>query len=152
MTGANIPQPPEPARLPRRLAALAYDTLLLAAILFAFTFLIVASRGGAPIPPGSLWFEGGLIGVAALFYGWFWTHGGQTLGMRAWRIRVTTVDGGALDWRRALLRFCAAWLAALPAGLGYWWGLFDPERRCWHDTLSGTRVVRVNARERAQDR
>jgi uncharacterized RDD family membrane protein YckC len=133
----------EPASLARRFAALCYDLLLLAALLFCFTLLVLAARGGRAVEPGTVWFEVGLIAIAMLFYCGFWVHGGQTLGMRAWRIRVVTASGGPLGWGRSAARFWAGILAALPAGLGLWWSLVDAERRGWHDRLSGTRVVRA---------
>jgi uncharacterized RDD family membrane protein YckC len=133
----------QPAPLLRRLAALAYDALLLAALIFVFTLLAILARGGREIGPGTLWFEGCLVAIALVFCGVFWTRGGQTLGMKAWRIRLIAADGGAVTWRHAVTRFFAGWLAALPAGLGYWWAWLDRERRCWHDRMSGTRVVRV---------
>jgi uncharacterized RDD family membrane protein YckC len=141
--GSDTADAGEPAPLARRLAALCYDALLLAALLFAFTLLVVFLRGGQAIPPGTPWYEAGLLGVALAFCGLCWTHGGQTLGMQAWRIRVVAADGGAVSWPRAVLRFFASWLALLPAGLGYWWALVDARRRCWHDLLSGTRVIRA---------
>jgi uncharacterized RDD family membrane protein YckC len=136
----------EAAPLPRRLAALAYDALLLLALSFVFTLLAILLRGGREIRPGTLWFEACLVAIALVFCVAFWTRGGQTLGMRAWRIRVIAADGGTVNWRRATLRFFAGWAAALPAGFGFWWALLDPQRRCWHDRLSGTRVVRVRPR------
>ena len=42
--------------------------------------------GGREIGPGTLWFEASLVAVALLFCAGFWTRGGQTLGMRAWRM------------------------------------------------------------------
>lgn len=142
-----------PAGLFRRLAALTYDALQLLAIMLLLTFAVWASRGGREIEPGTIWFQFTLVAVTLVFYGWFWTHGGQTLGMRAWKIKVVRDDGGPLGWGTAAQRFVLAWLAAVPAGLGFWWCLLDRERRCWHDRLSGTRVVRVdwtNARGRAR--
>jgi uncharacterized RDD family membrane protein YckC len=136
----------EAAPLLRRLAALAYDALLLFALLFVFTLLVLLLRGGREIGAGTPWFEGALVAVALTFCAAFWTRGGQTLGMRAWRIRVVATDGGPVSWRSAVVRFFAGWLAALPAGLGYWWALLDAERRCWHDLLSHTRVIRVAPR------
>jgi uncharacterized RDD family membrane protein YckC len=135
----------------RRLAALAYDALLLLALLFVFTLLVILARGGREIGPGTLWFEAGIVAIALVFCAAFWTRGGQTLGMQAWRIRVVAADGGPVTWRRAVVRFFAGWLAALPAGLGIWWALLDPQHRCWHDRLSGTRVVRVPPRSNARD-
>ena len=137
------------APLSRRLAALAYDALLLGGLLFLFTLALIRLRGGRAIDPDTLWYRASLVAVAFAFCGAFWTRGGQTLGMRAWRIRVVAQDGRELTWPRAALRFAASWVALLPAGLGYWWALFDSERRCWHDRLSGTRVIRApNERER----
>jgi len=133
---------PESASLFRRLAAFSYDLLLLAALIFCFTLIVLALRGGREIPPGSLWFDACLIAIAAGFFAGFWVHGGQTLGMRAWRIRVIGDDGVTIDWQRALTRFAAAVVAVLPAGLGLWWSAFDPRGRGWHDRWAHTRVVR----------
>ncbi|HVY63299.1 MAG TPA: RDD family protein [Gammaproteobacteria bacterium] len=142
------PPAPEPASLFKRFAAFCYDLLLLCGVVFFFTLAVLGLRGGRAIPPGTVWFELALAAVAMLFFGWFWTHGGQTLGMRAWRIRVIRADGGALRWTQAALRFWAAVLALLPLGLGLWWGAFDAQRRGWHDRWTGTRVVRVPSRPR----
>jgi uncharacterized RDD family membrane protein YckC len=107
--------------LVRRLAALAYDALLLAGLLFVFTLLLIFVRGGRAIGPGTLWYEASLVAVAFAFCGLSWTRGGQTVGMKAWRIRVVSHDdASSLDWSRAALRFLASWLSLLPAGLGYW--------------------------------
>ena len=132
-----------PSGLARRVAALCYDGLLLAALLLAGTALVIAARGGAVIAPETPWYQAAVVGTCFLFYAWFWTHGGQTLGMRAWRIRVLRDDGAPLTWRDALLRFAAAWLAALPAGLGFWWCLLDADKRCWHDCATRTHVRRL---------
>lgn len=141
-------QPPsfEPASLLRRLAAFSYDLLLLVALVLCFTLLVVvaAAAFGRSVPPGSVWFQLGVIALVATFFCAFWVHGGQTLGMRAWRIRVVRDDGGKLTWRRAAARFAAALVAILPAGLGLWWSLLDEAGRAWHDRWTRTRVVRAN--------
>jgi uncharacterized RDD family membrane protein YckC len=137
-----IAEPLEPAGLARRLVALGYDSLLVTALLFVFLvalFMARDARGGGP--PDKPWIWVSAVTISALFFCGFWTHGGQTSGMRAWRIRVVRDDGGPVGWGSALLRFVAAWASALPLGLGYWWSLFDPRRRCWHDRLSRTAVV-----------
>lgn len=131
-----------PAPLWRRLAALGYDLLVIAALAVCFTLVVLAARLGRAVPPGSVWFELSLLGIAALFFAGFWARGGQTLGMRAWRIRVVTDEGLPLTPVRAALRFAAGLVALLPAGLGFWWGAFDRDRRGWHDRWTRTRVVR----------
>ena len=135
----------------RRCAAICYDLLLVAALEFCFTLLVLAVRLGAAVPPGSWWFPVCLVAVAMAFFCGFWVHGGQTVGMRAWRIRVVRDDGGPLEWWRAAARFGALLAAALPAGLGLWWGAFDDEKRGWHDRWTRTRVVRAAAPERVNE-
>lgn len=130
-----------PAGLFRRLAAMFYDSLLLAAVLMAAgTLALLVTRGHLDYhhPLYRAW----LLGVTWLFFAWPWRHGGQTLGLRTWKLRVVRPDGQPLTWRDTLVRFLAAILSWLPLGLGYWWVLFDRDRRAWHDRLSGTCVVR----------
>ena len=64
----------------RRIAAMCYDLLLAAGLAMALTLLFVLARGGAAIPPESCWYPATLIGVNFAFFGYCWTHGGQTLG------------------------------------------------------------------------
>ena len=134
----------EPASLRRRFVAFCYDALLLAALLFCFTLLVLAARLGEPVPPGTVWFPLSLIAIVMAFHCGFWVHGGQTLGMRAWRIRVVCEDGRELGWRRAAARFAAAVVALAPGGLGFWWAVLDRDRRAWHDRWTNTRVVRID--------
>lgn len=131
----------QPAGLLRRLGALLYDSLLLFGVLFFATLILLVLRRGAALTPGDPWYFFYLIAVSYLFCGWFWTRGGQTLGMRAWRIRVQQRDGTALTWGIALMRYLLAWLALLPLGAGYFWMLIDREGLAWHDRGSRTVVV-----------
>lgn len=82
-----------------------------------------------------------LLLVTVAFFGVFWTRRGQTLGMASWRLRIEREDGGALTWGDTVRRLAAAVLSWLPFGLGYLWILIDPQRRAWHDRLSGTRIL-----------
>jgi uncharacterized RDD family membrane protein YckC len=133
----------------RRLAALCYDALLLAALAASFTLLVLAVRLGRAVPPGTWWYPLCLLAIFGAFFSGFWAHGGQTLGMRAWRIRVVRDDdGGALTWPRAAARFASGVVAAAPAGLGLWWSLLDERKRGWHDRWTRTRVVRAAPRKR----
>ncbi|MCL1634599.1 RDD family protein [Luteimonas sp. SX5] len=71
-----------------------------------------------------------------------WRRGGQTLGMRPWRLRVVARDGGCPSWRALWLRYSIATLSLLPAGLGFWWAWIDRDRLTWHDRASRTRMLR----------
>ena len=79
-----------------------------------------------------------LLAVWFGYVAWCWHNGGMTLGMRAWRVRIESVSGGRPDWGQCLLRFLLSLLSAVAAGAGFLWSLFDPQKRCWHDRLSGT--------------
>jgi uncharacterized RDD family membrane protein YckC len=147
MTGADSELPV--AGLSRRIAAMLYDWLLLAGLLLVFTLLAVMLRGGAAIPPGTIWFELSLLLVVVAFFCFFWTRG-QTLGMRAWKLRIERRDGGPVSLRAALARLGAAVLSLLPLGLGFVWCVVDREGSSWHDRLSGTRIVRVSEPARAR--
>lgn len=85
-----------------------------------------------------------LLLVLYLFPAWFWVHGGQTLGMRAWKIRLETTQRKNPGWRIAFYRWLAAWVSFASFGLGYLWMLFDPERQTLHDRISKTRVIQVD--------
>ncbi len=75
-------------RFPRRLAALVYDSLVLAALWMAATLPVLALTGGEAVTGGVWLYRFYLLVIAGVFFGWFWTHGGQTLGMRAWRAKL----------------------------------------------------------------
>ncbi len=128
----------------RYLAALFYDGILLFAVLFLATALILPFHDGEAIASGHFPFFLYLLTCCYLYFVWQWVHGGQTLGMRAWRIRVFDSTGAPLTWRRGTLRFLAAILSWLPLAAGFLWRLVDRDGRTLHDRLSGTRLVVVN--------
>ncbi len=133
-----------PPGLLRRLGAIFYDLLLLIALLAVATTLITLPLG---MPQGGYllafqWFLFEIIPL--LFFTGFWWRGGQTLGMRAWRLRVVRRDGSPLSWGDALKRHLAALLSCLTLGLGFLWILVDPDRLAWHDRLSATKLIRTH--------
>jgi len=126
--------------LVRCLMAGLYDWLLVVAIMMVASVPVVAITA-APVSPGQIWYRLALISVAALFFIAFWTMGGQTLGMRAWRIKVVQSDGSKVTTTQATSRFACAIVSALAAGLGFVWMLFSREKLSWHDQWSGTRLI-----------
>ena len=133
----------ETAGLARRLAAIFYDSLLMAAALYAATIPVVWLHEGA-VPPDEPWFQAWLALVAWFYFAVSWTRGGQTLGMRAWRCRLVTTEDGPVGWGRTVARFAAAVVSWAALGLGFWWALADRERRTWHDRWTRTRIVLVS--------
>jgi uncharacterized RDD family membrane protein YckC len=137
---------PVPPGLGRRFAAIAYDAVLLVAVLFVATAALLPFSGGEAIAPHNGLYTIYLGVVSFGYFGWFWTHGGQTLGMRSWHLRLAGNGEKGATWGQAMLRFVSAGLSWLALGAGFLWLLADPERLTWHDRLSGTRIM--NARTR----
>ncbi len=137
-------------RLPRpgfvkRMTVIVYDGLLLLGVIFLASLIFLA------IPEtvsSTAWVRAlklaYLVGVSFLFYGWFWTHGGQTLGMRVWSLHLVDERGKYLSWPKAAQRFALAAVSWLPLGLGYTWILINPRRATWHDLICKTSIVRIN--------
>jgi uncharacterized RDD family membrane protein YckC len=82
-------------------------------------------------------------GVTGLYATLSWQRGGQTLGMRPWRLQVVGADGTAPTLRQLWLRYAVGTLSILLGGLGLWWALLDRQHLTWHDRASGTRLRRV---------
>jgi uncharacterized RDD family membrane protein YckC len=132
----------------RRFAALVYDSLLIAALLLVYTAVIVLARGGAVTRgnAGIGWYAycAGEIVVIGGYYVINWVRSGQTLGMRAWRLRAVDASGKPLGPAPAALRFLCGFLAWTPAALGVLWLYLDPEHLALHDRLSRTRVLHLS--------
>lgn len=146
MSAANAPT----ATLLRRLSSLVYESLIVLALLLlgglAFLLLLHFAVGRDASAGWPLWlFRGWILLVLGVYFGWFWTRGGQTLPMRTWRLRLVRTDGTPVSRRQALLRFLLAWPSILAAGAGLAWALVDRDRQFLHDRLAGTRVVHIPA-------
>lgn len=123
------------------MGSLAYEALLLTAILFICTwvFLFFAQPLDRSVarPLLQIW----LLLVTGAYFVYCWTHGGQTLPMKTWRISVATRDGGALRMKTAIKRYLLALLSFAACGLGFAWALVDRDRQFLHDRVAGTRLV-----------
>jgi uncharacterized RDD family membrane protein YckC len=132
----------------RRLAALVYDAVLLAAILIIYTVAALLLTHGAALVPATVGplaylYRTGLVVLLAGYYLINWLRSGQTLGMRAWHLRAVSDSGGPLSLKAAILRVAFGVLAWSPAALGVLWLYLDPDRLAVHDRLSKTRVLRL---------
>jgi uncharacterized RDD family membrane protein YckC len=154
----------------RRFAALAYESLIVAALAIASGFALLplsAAHGGGSFeltrlsPAGRAGSFACLFAVCGAYCLWSWTGGRTTLSMKAWRLALRIASGAVPGVQQALLRYLAWWIgpvcaivayAALsPTGHSRWalaalavnylWALVDPERQFLHDRLAGTRIV-----------
>lgn len=156
---------PPPAPLKSRLLSMVYESMLLFGVLFIATWLfstLLQQRHALALRDNLQYW---LFLVLGLYFCWFWRHGGQTLAMKTWHIRVITREGLSLTWPRAVGRYALAWLWFMPglAAARYlhvqgWlllllpalnmllWALavyLDRDRQFLHDRLAGTRIVRL---------
>lgn len=123
--------------LPRRLACLVYETLLLTAVLFVTSIPVVALA--LSLPPSLLrplvWVYWLLI--AGGYFTVFWRRG-QTLAMKTWRIRMESAGGGPVTTQQAVKRYL---LACLLFPISWGWAIFSLDRQYLHDRLAGTRLL-----------
>jgi uncharacterized RDD family membrane protein YckC len=135
-----------------RLLALVYDLWpvlalwMLVSAAFTFGYYLAGHSARQNIAPFSplqilLWLL--CWGVTGLYAVLSWRRGGQTLGMRPWRLKVVAADGGPASWRALCLRFAMATVSTLMAGAGFWWAWVDRQKLTLHDRFSGTRMIRL---------
>ena len=146
----------------KRLAVVLYDGLLLAGIILVayallFAILQLTPSGFPESLPGKIIKVSYLVAISFTYYAWFWTHGGQTLGMKVWHLYLVDQHGKFVSWQRAVVRYVAAifsWCAValalywggvdrwyLTLGLGFTWILASNSKLAWHDHLSGSRII-----------
>lgn len=128
--------------LRRRIASMAYESLLLLGVLSVSFMLPHLALGMAfnIALPGWILLSHVFIVLGAYFV-WYWHHGGQTLAMQTWKIRLTTPSGAEPSLARLALRYVLAWPSLVYLGAGLFWAIFDRDRQFLHDRLAGTRLV-----------
>ena len=132
----------------RRLGAMFYDFMLALSFVivtgFFFTAVIMSlfdiENVQAGSPAAKVIFTL-LLMLTFGFYGWFWTHGGQTLGMRTWKLKLVGQHSENITWLQALFRFCYAIISWIPMGAGFLWMLIDKHKLAWHDRISKTYII-----------
>jgi uncharacterized RDD family membrane protein YckC len=162
--GEGVP-PRAAASIARRLAAMVYEGLVVAAILLLAGFPF-AGAATARLEDGLTrhLFQAYLFLVLGLYFVWCWRRGGQTLPMKAWKLRVVDAHGQPLATTRATLRYAlaalalgssavgtivllrhprelAAWLALAPGVVTLLWSAVDRDRQFLHDRLAGTKII-----------
>ncbi len=140
-----------------------YESMLLFGVLFVSALLfstLLQQRNALHLRH---YLQEWLFLVVAVYFVGFWTHGGQTLAMKTWHLKLESRDGGKVGLARGLARFLLTWLWIIPGlalawefGARHWmltlfpianvllWALtiyLDPHRQFLHDRLAGTRIA-----------
>lgn len=147
----------------RRLCAMLYEVLLLAAVEMLAVLVYLLITGNDQAPAYQMGLRAWLFVVTGAYFCWNWVDSGHTLAMKTWRLRVVEPGQPRLRWRTAIVRYVLAWgwfapamivcavtgltapgpyAAVLAAGVLLWaaTALVDGERRFLHDRLAGTRI------------
>ncbi|WP_092396328.1 RDD family protein [Collimonas sp. OK412] len=160
-----LPSQQQTPSLKRRFGSIMYESMLLFGILFIsgwiFSTLLQQRHALYLRHAQQAW----LFLVLTLYFVWCWSHGGQTLAMKTWRIQLVNRDGSAVKAGRAAIRFLLSWCWFLP-GLALAWALgahtwmlvwipaanfllwamtvyLDPQRQFLHDRIAGTKLVNM---------
>lgn len=129
----------------RRLGAHVIDSVIMNVVIIGASFVMGLGAGAmGMVEPTAITILGGVIGgvIPMVYFIWFWTKKGATPGKSAMGLRVVGADGSALTGMQSFIRFLGYIVSSLFFCLGYLWMLWDDEKRCWHDMMAGTRVVR----------
>lgn len=148
----------------RRLACFIYEGVLLFGVVMIAGYLYSTLTQQRHALQGQFGLKTFLFLVLGLYFTWFWSHGGQTVAMKAWHVRLVDAQGQAVTASRAAMRYLLSWLWFLPAlaaawlagfkGSGAIFGLLSagvlgyaalarlhPQRQFWHDAACGTRLI-----------
>jgi uncharacterized RDD family membrane protein YckC len=150
-----------------------YEGVLLFGVLFAAELAFDLATQN--LNPATLrnWDHLYLFVVLGIYFTYFWGHGGQTLPMQTWHIRLASANGGPVTFKQACLRYCGAWMWFLPAlAISYgfnidrkaslilivagmaawaWTSKLDANGQFLHDKLAGTRLINVPKVPRISD-
>lgn len=151
MTASSLP----PASFWRRLGAMIYDTVVIAAIWILVGFVVTWIFGieetrhlegtQVVLTPGyRMTLFASMLLSAYLFFAWFWTHSGQTIGMQAWKIKIQNRDGSAIGYKQSLIRVLLGALSIFPfCLLGHLLMFSNSRRNSFHDRISDSVVVKL---------
>ncbi len=134
-----------PAHLGWRVLALVYDSLPMIPLLMIVSALFLWLNGGRTVEHAPLMQWGEtivLFGLVGCYFVFSWRRGGQTMGMRPWRLKLLAADGTPASLKSLWLRYAVA--CATPV-LCLLWTLVDKDRRGLHDLAAGTIFVRMEA-------
>lgn len=127
--------------LPRRLMIMIYDGVIMLGLLMLASAVALPFGETEKIAFRDIGFTFWLLLVCFFYLVACWRHGGMTVGMRAWRVRIVSQEGESISWSACLLRFLTGLLSVAALGLGVFWALLDKKSRGWHDIASRTFLV-----------
>jgi uncharacterized RDD family membrane protein YckC len=127
---------------PRRLLTMLYDGVILLGLLIFASAIALPFGDVHKVAFQDFWFTSWLFVVCIAYFGSCWRYGGMTVGMRAWKVTLTSNNGKPISWPMCVLRFVVGLFSLLFFGLGVFWAIWDQKNRTWHDLASGTVLIK----------
>jgi|TARA_B110000971_G_scaffold168096_2_gene172418 uncharacterized RDD family membrane protein YckC len=125
----------------RLFACLFYELIIQIGLWFVVTFIILAVFN-ADLTSNSnllrfiLWFSSGIYFISSWFYG------GQTLAMKAWKLRIIFPEDNK-NFSYVLSRYFLASISIAFFGLGFFYIFFDKKNRNLHDRILGFEIIYI---------
>ncbi|MBL4773655.1 MAG: RDD family protein [Alcanivoracaceae bacterium] len=122
----------------KHFSAFIYDLFPLVGIFILTSFIVLLFRKGENVEPFSAWFIVLIYSEIAFYYIYSWKKGGQTLGMRAWKMKIIPNQSNQtnISWTQAFMRFFIGVISTLFLGTGLFWKLFSKRKLSWMDIIS----------------
>ena len=129
----------------RIFAAICYDLIVVCGILMIAGFIIVPVYHMVThqdsIPAGNWFFRILLYLIVFSYYAFSWTCGGQTIGMKSWKLKLIGDDHTSPTLVKCFIRYVGGQLSCALALIGYIMIWFGPKHLMLHDLLSRTRMI-----------
>lgn len=127
---------------PRRFLIMLYDTVILLGLLIVASAIALPFGEVNKIAFENFWFTAWLLLITFSYFAICWKHGGMTVGMRAWKVKLIDKHHAPVSWWQCLLRFLVSLVSLSALGLGFMWALWDKQNRTWHDLAAGTLLIK----------
>ena len=126
----------------RRLASIFYDGVLVVAIVI-ITSLPFYSFNVEESFLLKLTMQLYFYLIIQYFFVWVWVNSAATLGMKSWKIKIVDINGNNISYKKAIVRFNASILSISIFGLGFLISLFRKDKKCLHDIISRTQLIKI---------
>ncbi len=139
-----------------RLVAAIVDALIVLPLAipagFVLGFLLGSIFGDSFLGSFLLTIAGGLCGIAIYLavHGYFLATSSQTIGKKLFKIQIVKDDGSRIEFTELVLkRLLPVWVISMIPYLGGFLGLvnvlaiFRENRKCVHDEIAGTKVIKI---------
>ena len=126
----------------RRLASILYDFLLVVAVLIIMSipfFSFDLQENNLLKVTIQIYY----YLITQYFFVWFWVHNQGTLGMKTWKIKIICDNNNRLSYKQAIIRFNIAIFSLLFFGLGFLISFFRKDKKCFHDIISKTALIKL---------